>query len=424
MSKRSLAQAVYCYLIQGGRPLTGRVQTEGAKNAVLPLLAATLLSDDPIRLGNVPAVEDVATMCALLTRFGKTISTQADVFEIQESGCLQPLAPDDLVRRMRASFIVLGPLLARLGQAQVPLPGGCVLGPRPVDFHLNGLRALGATITLREGVVYAEAQRLHGANLYLDFPSVGATQHLLMTAALIPEKTVIHNAAHEPEVYELIHLLVQMGVRIQTAPNHIEVVGQPRLKEATYQVIPDRLNAGTYLIAGAITGGDITVECIPSHLDALLIKLQEAGMSVSANDTEVHLNARHLLRSSQLSTGTYPGFANDLQPQMIALLTLAQGDSLVRETVFKDRFGQVPELQRMGADIQVKGDTAFIRGVPRLEGTEVHATDIRSGAALVLAGLAACGQTRVVDAGHTTRGYVDLAGKLRQLGGRIEMESL
>lgn len=424
MNKRSLAQAVHCYHIQGGRPLAGRVQTEGAKNAALPLLAATLLSDEPVRLSNVPAVEDVATMRALLSHFGKTIVSQDDVFEIQESGSLQPLAPDALVRRMRASFIVLGPLLARLGQAQVPLPGGCVLGPRPVDFHLKGLRALGAQVSLREGVVYAQAQRLHGANLYLDFPSVGATQHLLMTAALIPEKTVIHNAAQEPEVYELIHLLTQMGARIQTAPNHIEVVGRSRLQGASYQVIPDRLNAGTYLIAGAITGGEVTVECIPSHLDALLLKLQEAGISIDAGDTEVHLCARDPLCSVQLTTGTYPGFANDLQPQMMALLALAQGDSLVRETVFKDRFGQVPELQRMGADIQVKGDTAFIHGVPRLEGTEVHATDIRSGAALVLAGLAACGQTRVVDAGHTVRGYVDLAGTLCQLGGRIEVEEL
>jgi len=422
MNNPPLVEKPRCYTVQGGARLSGRVQVEGSKNAVLPLLAATLLTDEPVTLHNVPIVEDVRTMSALLSHLGKGINACDSEYRLSENGALQPHAPDTLVRRMRASFIVLGPLLARLGEARVPLPGGCVLGPRPVDFHLKGLQALGAQVELHEGVVHARASKLHGAPVYLDFPSVGATQHLLMTAALIPEKTTLYNPAHEPEVYELIALLNSMGAQVQAWPDRLEVAGQARLRGSVHRVIADRINAGTYLIAGAISGGQVTVECVPAHLEALLVKLKEAGCTVEEAPNEVRLSAPARVRGVQLETRTYPGFPNDVQPQMMALLTLAQGDSLIRETIFADRFGQVPELARMGAQIRVAGDSAFIHGVERLEGAEVHTTDIRAGAALMLAGLAAHGQTRVIDRGHIGRGYVDLAGKLRQLGASIEVK--
>lgn len=424
MNNPSLADTKRCYHIQGGMPLRGRIQTEGMKNAVLPLLAASLLTDEPLELSNVPGVEDVHTMTSMLTELGKKATITGDVYLIEENGDLQPSAPYELVRRMRASFNVLGPLLARLGQAQVPLPGGCVLGPRPVDFHIKGLQLLGATIELQEGVFHAEAKQLKGADLYLDFPSVGATMQLLTTAALIPEKTVIYNPAQEPEVYELIYLLKKMGAQISTAPDRIEIVGQDKLNGTTYRVIPDRINAGTYLMAGAISGGEVTVECIPTHLEALLVKLREMGFAVEEKDTEVRLAASGKGRGIHVETRTYPGFACDIHPQMMALMTLVEGDSLIRETVLADRFGQVPELIRMGADISVKENTAFIKGVDQLQGTEVYATDIRSGAALILAGLAASGETRMVDSGHVPRGYVDLAGKLSEVGASIEVETL
>ncbi len=424
MSKKSLAETKRCYHVQGGTTLKGRIQTEGAKNAVLPLLAASLLTDEPLELSNVPQVEDVHTMVSMLTELGKKVSISEDVYRIEENGDLQPNAPYELVRRMRASFNVLGPLIARLGQAQVPLPGGCVLGPRPVDFHVKGLQALGADIKLQEGVFHATSTQLKGAELYLDFPSVGATHQLLTTAALIPEKTVIYNPAQEPEVYELIYLLKKMGAQISTAPDRIEIIGQQKLSGTNYRVIPDRINAGTYLIAGAISGGEIVVECIPGHLEALLVKLREMGFTVEERDTEVRLATSVKAKGIHLETRTYPGFACDIHPQMMALMALAEGDSLIRETVLADRFGQVPELVRMGADIKAQENTAFIKGVDQLQGTEVYATDIRSGAALILAGLAAKGETRMVDSGHVPRGYVDLAGKLSKVGASIEVEMI
>jgi len=424
MNNKSLAETKRCYHVQGGTPLRGRIQTEGMKNAVLPLMAASLLTDEPLELNNVPAVEDVHIMASMLTELGKKISITEDVYLIEENGNLQPNAPYELVRRMRASFNVLGPLLARLGQAKVPLPGGCILGPRPVDFHIKGLQSLGAKIELQEGVFHAEAKQLKGTDLYLDFPSVGATMQLLSTAALIPEKTVIYNPAQEPEVYELIYLLKKMGANISIAPDRIEIIGQPKLNGASYRVIPDRINAGTYLIAGAISGGEIIVECIPGHLEALLVKLREMGFAVEEHDTEVRLVASGRAKGIHLETRTYPGFACDIHPQMMALMALAEGDSLIRETVLADRFGQVPELIRMGANIKAQENTAFIKGVEQLQGTEVYATDIRSGAALILAGLAAKGETRMVDSGHVARGYVDLAGKLSKVGASIEVEYL
>ncbi len=407
--------------VRGGRTLRGTIRTEGAKNAVLPLLTASLLTDEPVTLENVPAVEDVRTMGAMLARLGKHVRADGDTYGIREDGALVSDAPYDLVRRMRASFSVLGPLLARLGRARVPLPGGCVLGPRPVNFHLEGLRAFGAEVELRAGVVHARARRLHGAEITLDFPSVGATEHLLMTAALVPEATVIHGPAHEPEVVELIRLLEKMGARVECAPDRYTITGKAALDGARHAVIPDRLNAGTYLIAGAISGGEVSVGCVPDHLRALLVKLREAGFAVEEGGDFVRLaSPAERWRGIRLETRTYPGYANDLQPQMMALLSLARGESQIRETIFADRFGQAPELVRMGADIRISGDTAVVVGVDGLEGAEVHATDIRSGAALVLAGLAAQGETRVVDAGHVARGYVDLPGTLRRLGAEVE----
>ncbi len=407
-------------IINGGRPLFGEVSIKGAKNAALPIFAASLLTEEDVYLKDIPDIKDVRTMAQMLKALGKSVEKVNDVeYVIRQHGSLNFEAPYELVRQMRASFLVLGPLLARKGHAKVSLPGGCVIGARPVDLHLKGLRALGAEIQQTQGFVEARAQKLKPAEIYLDYPSVGATEQLMMAAATIPEKTVILNPAQEPEVYDLARFLQKMGACVQLNHSRLEIEGTKQLRGTEHTIIPDRINAGTFLIAAAITSGELFVHCNPMHLQALLMKLREMGAEVEEKPDGVNLQGKAAYKPIEVETRPYPGLATDHQPQIVALLSLAKGESIVRETVFENRFLYTAELARMGADITVRGQTVVIRGVEHLEGATVQADDLRAGAALVLAGLAAHGTTVVLDAGHIERGYSDLAGQLKGLGADI-----
>jgi len=423
-------------IIHGGRPLRGELAVEGAKNAALPLFCATLLTDEPVVLENVPELRDVQTIIAMLELLGKRVERLGPgCYRVSASSVssASPASgfevPYELVRQMRASFLVLGPLLVRGGRTRartrarvkvrVPLPGGCVLGARPVDLHLKGLEALGAELELSRGCVEGRAASLHGGEVHLDYPSVGATEQVLLAAALIPERTRIHNPAREPEVEDLAHLLGKMGARVRFG-EVIEIEGARRLGGARHRIIPDRINAGTYLIAGAVTGGKVRVFCRPEHLRALIEVLRESGMELEEDKESVTVTSMGRPSPLEVETRPYPGFPTDLQPQLTALLTLARGESLIRETVFPSRFSHVPELLRLGARIDLADSSAIIKGVEQLEGATVQVPDIRAGAALVLAGLAARGTTVVQDEGHLARGYSDIVGDLRELGARIE----
>jgi len=406
--------------IRGGRPLRGWLQVEGAKNSALKLLVACLLSEDELLLENVPENQDVHTMTGMLRALGQRVDHPAPGrYRLSGGGELLERAPYELVRLMRDSFTVLGPLLARLGRAEVPLPGGCNLGPRPVNFHLSGLRALGAQIKLVGGVVQARARHLHGAEIRLAYPSVGATAHLLLTAALIPERTLIQGAAQEPEISDLIRLLGRMGAEVRRVGQAVEVRGAARLGGARHRVIPDRVQAGSYALAAAISGGELNIHCRPDHLSALTCGLRQLGITVSEGPEALHVRGGPLRRGLSLETRPYPGFATDFQPQMTALLSLAPGESRLRETVFPSRFGHVPELLRLGADISVRGDTLLIRGVKRLQGARVRVSSICAGEALVLAALAARGETIIEDEGHLQRRYSRLAWQLAELGADV-----
>ncbi len=412
--------------VYGGRRLFGEIAVDGAKNAALPLLAATLLTDEEVILQNVPDVGDVRTMMALLESLGKRVhALDAGVYSIRTDKRLLGTPPDSLVRKLRASFLLLGPLMARVGSSQLALPGGCPIGLRPVDLHLKGLRALGAQLESEGACWRAQAHRLHPAEIHLDYPSVGATEQIMMTAALIPGRTVISNPAQDPEVHDLARLLIKMGAGISLAPGRLQIEGAPYLQGTTHTVIPDRITAGTFLIAGAIAGGDVTVRCQPLHLEALLSKLDELGIIVQEHVESVRVvsDGPGSFSGGRVEARPYPGFPTDLQPQMMALLSVARGASVIKETVWESRFAHATELARMGAQIRLEGPTALIEGVSALSGTEVHATDVRAGAALALAGLAAVGTTIVVDRdGHIGRGHRDLAGELARLGAAIISE--
>lgn len=407
-------------LIVGGRPLFGEVTICGAKNAALPIFAASLLTEEDVYLKNVPDIKDVRTMAQMLEALGKSVERVNDVgYVIRQHGPLNFEAPYELVRQMRASFLVLGPLLARKGYAKVSLPGGCVIGARPVDLHLKGLRDLGAEIQQTGGFVEARARKLKAADIYLDYPSVGATEQLMMAAATVPEKTVILNPALEPEVYDLASFLQKMGACIRFSGSKLEIEGVERLMGTEHAIIPDRINAGTFLIAAAITAGKLFVHCNPAHLQALLRKLRELGAEVEEKQGGVSIGGKACYKAVEVETRPYPGFATDYQPQIVALLSLARGESVVRETVFEGRFLYAAELVRMGADITVRGQTVLIHGVDHLDGATVQTSDLRAGVALVLAGLTARGQTVVLDDGHIERGYSDLPDELKRLGADI-----
>jgi UDP-N-acetylglucosamine 1-carboxyvinyltransferase len=415
--------------VYGGRRLFGEIAVDGAKNAALPLLAATVLTDDEVILENVPDVGDVRTMIALLESVGKRVLLlEPGVYSIRTERELVGTPPEELVRRLRASFLLLGPLMARHGSSQLPLPGGCPIGIRPVDLHLKGLRALGAELSSQGGSWGARAERLHPAEIHLDYPSVGATEQIMMTAALIPGRTVISNPAQDPEVHDLARLLIKMGAGIMIEPGRLQVEGAKKLSGAVHTVIPDRINAGTFLIAGAIAGGDVTVtRCQPLHLEALLSKLDELGITVHEHVESVRVisDGPGSFVGGRVEARPYPGFPTDLQPQMMALLSVARGSSIIKETVWESRFAHAAELVRMGAQIRLEGSTALIEGVAGLSGAEVSGNDVRAGAALVLAGLIAEGKTVVIDRDeHIRRGYRDLVGDLNRLGAAIIEETL
>jgi len=409
--------------IKGGRRLTGSINVEGAKNAALPACVATLLTDEPVILHRIPQLRDVSTILATITSLGKRVTREGDRVEITHGGALKAEAEARYVKQMRASFLVLGPLLARLGHAVVPLPGGCTIGPRPIDLHVQGLKRLGATIEERVDSVVVSAEQLSGARIDLPYPSVGATEQLVMAATLAKGETWIENPAKEPEVADLIDLLRKMGAQIEVTPTAIRVVGTDSIHGAEHTVIPDRLEAGTYLLAAAITGGEVEVRgVVPKHLRPLLAVLKEAGMMCfEGNDTIVLANTErpHPVR---VSTTPHPGFPTDLQPPLVAMLSLARGKSVIEEMVFERRFGYIPSLKRMGAQIVLTDRTATITGVSTLWGAEVDAPDIRAGAALVLAGLAAQGCTTISQLEQIDRGYAKIEVKLSLLGAQIERE--
>ena len=411
--------------IQGGIPLRGTVRTQGAKNAALPVMAACLLlKGGTLALDNVPDLCDVSTMMELLGALGVEVSREEDRVLLNVPEDIAWEAPEHLVRKMRASSLVLGPLLARGGRAALPLPGGCSIGSRPIDLHLKGLVQMGAKIEIRNGVVHAAADRLRGRRIYLDFPSVGATENLMMAAALAQGETIIENIAREPEIDNLAAVLRSMGVPIDMeGTGCVRIKGVDEAQPGRERVIPDRIEACTYILAGVMTGGEITVcDVVPAHIDALLAKLEEAGARFSVRKGEVTVFPVERLQSVSLKTMPYPGFPTDLQPQMTAALALAGGVSMVEESVFQARFLYAEELNRMGADIRIKGDTAIINGVRRLDGASVRATDLRAGAALILAGLSASGETRIEDMVHVWRGYEAIDRKLRGLGASVSLE--
>jgi len=409
--------------IKGGRPLSGRVRVSSAKNAVLPIIAATMLPVTPSRLPDIPQLEDVVTICNVLSHLGVRVDTHERELVFDAKTLTSHEAPYEWVSKMRASFLVMGPLLARLGHAKISLPGGCAIGTRPIDLHLKAFAALGAEIEIGHGFVEAVVPRgLKGAQIYLDFPSVGATENVLMAASLAKGHTVIENAAEEPEIVDLVTFLNSMGARIRGAgTNVIRVDGVEELHGVTHNVIPDRIEAGTFMVAAAMTRGDIYVEnTLAEHVKPLIAKLKEAGAAVVEDINGVRVVGPDRLRAADIKTLPYPGFPTDMQAQFMALTTIAEGTSVVTETVFENRFMHVNELKRMGAAIKIEGGSAVIEGVPRLEGCPVNATDLRAGAALVLAGLAAQGVTEVGHLHHIDRGYDHFVEKLQALGADIE----
>jgi UDP-N-acetylglucosamine 1-carboxyvinyltransferase len=409
--------------IIGGARLAGEVRISGAKNAALPILAATLLADGPVVLENVPYLNDVATTVKLLRRMGvETTFADGVRLEVDPTGISQFIAPYELVKTMRASVLVLGPLLGRYGRADVSLPGGCAIGARPVNLHVVGLRAMGAEIAIDNGYIRARAERLHGARLVLDTVTVTGTENLLMAAVLAKGESVIENAAREPEVVDLAGFLTRMGAKIEGAgTSMISVQGVEELRGTSYSVLPDRIESGTYLVAGAITGGRVRLNRTrPDHLDAVLAKLAEAGAGITrgADWIELDMNGERP-RAVDVRTAPYPAFPTDMQAQFCALNAIAAGTGAITETVFENRFMHALELQRMGADLAVEGNTAISRGVDHLAGAPVMATDLRASASLVLAGLAAKGVTVVDRIYHIDRGYECIEEKLSQLGAEI-----
>jgi UDP-N-acetylglucosamine 1-carboxyvinyltransferase len=407
-------------IISGGRPLKGTVKVSGAKNAALPILASSLLGGECI-VTNVPRVVDVATMCKLLSTMGAGVSVENSRVAIQAEHVHSTEAPYDLVRKMRASVLVLGPLLARWGEATVSLPGGCAIGTRPVDLHLAGLAKLGAEVSVEQGYIRAKAARLKGARINLDMPTVTGTENLMMAACLADGTTVIENAAKEPEVVDLAVSLVKRGARIIGAgSDSITIEGVHELCGMDHEVIPDRIEAGTFLMAASITGGDICVDhCLPRQLEAVTMKLREMGADVSEEKESVRLTSAGRPKGIDVKTFTYPGFPTDMQAQMMALMCVSVGTSVISETIFESRFMHVPELCRMGADIKVDGHHAVVNGKATLTGAPVMASDLRASAGLILAGLAAEGQTEVSRVYHLDRGYERIEDKLRDLGATI-----
>ncbi|MGI6092374.1 MAG: UDP-N-acetylglucosamine 1-carboxyvinyltransferase [Veillonellaceae bacterium] len=412
-------------IIHGGNRLTGTVKISGAKNAVLPLIAAGLLGTTPSTLDEVPDLEDVRTFSEVLAHLGVAAKHDPDkkTLEIDSTNITSHEAPYEFVRKMRASFLVMGPLLARVGKAKISLPGGCAIGTRPIDLHLKGFEALGAEIEIGHGYIEATAPRgLTGARIYLDFPSVGATENIMMAACMAKGQTILENPAHEPEIVDLANYLNVMGARIRGAgTNVIKIEGVSELKGRNYTVIPDRIEAGTYMVAAAMTGGDVWIEnALTEHLKPVVAKLKEAGANIEEDINGVRVWGDGKIKAVDIKTLPYPGFPTDMQAQFMAMMTVAHGTSIVSETVFENRFMHVDELKRMGACIKIEGRSAVVEGVPKLTGCPVKATDLRAGAAMVLAGLVAEGKTEIGYIHHIDRGYDKLVEKLRGIGAEID----
>ena len=410
-------------VINGGQPLSGDVWVSGAKNAVLPILAATLLADGPVTIGNVPHLHDVTTTMELLGQMGvELVIDERMKIHVDPRPAKHYFAPYDLVKTMRASILVLGPLVARFGEAVVSLPGGCAIGSRPVDLHLKGLQALGADVTVENGYIKARAKRLKGARINLDLVTVTGTENLMMAAALASGTTVIENAAQEPEVVDLANCLNAMGAKIEGAGTATLVIeGVERLSGTSYEVLPDRIETGTFLVAGAITGGKVTAKrARPKTLDAVLSKLEDAGAHISTGEDWIELDMQgRRPKAVNVTTAPYPAFPTDMQAQFTALNCIAEGVGIITETVFENRFMHALELQRLGADIQIEGNSAIIKGVAQMSGAPMMATDLRASASLVLAGLVAHGDTVVDRVYHIDRGYENIEEKLGGLGAHI-----
>jgi UDP-N-acetylglucosamine 1-carboxyvinyltransferase len=410
-------------IVRGGRPLSGTVRVAGAKNSVLKIMAASILTEEPVVISNVPMIRDVSVMVEVLRGLGLDVAWEENRIRIQARGEIDMEAPYQLVSQMRASIIVLGPLLARLGRARVAMPGGCNIGLRKIDLHIRGLEMLGAEIGVGQASIYAQAEQLRGAVVPLEFPSVGATENIMMAACLAAGTTVLQNAAREPEIVDLAQCLNRMGAKIAGAGTSTMVIeGVDRLHGVEFEVIPDRIEASTFLVAGALTGGDVTVTSVkPADLRLILAKLEAIGCELTVNESAINIKAPRALRAVNISTLPYPGFPTDMQAPFMALLSLAQGRSILTENVFENRFSFVNELNSLGGRIDIVHHQAIITGNRSFSGGKVKAPDLRAGAALVVAGLAAKGEVEITDIHHIERGYEDLTGRLRSLGAEIEL---
>ncbi len=411
--------------ILGGLPLVGEVQAAGAKNAALPILCASLLTADPLELSNVPQLQDIATTIRLLKLLGVKTERDEERLTLQADSLVSTEAPYELVKTMRASILVLGPLLARFGEARVSLPGGCAIGQRPVDQHIKGLQAMGAQIEIEQGFVVARAARLKGARIVTDMVTVTGTENLMMAACLAEGETILENAAREPEVVDLAKVLVAMGAQIEGAgTDRLVIRGVERLHGASHRIMADRIETGTFLCAAAACGGDVTVRATdPWSMDVTIDRLRETGATLTSGPDWVRLQVNGRPRAVSVRTAPYPGFATDMQAQFMALDAVAEGTATVVETIFENRFMHVQELRRLGANIRIEGNTAIVQGVPALSGATVMATDLRASASLVIAGLAARGETTVERIYHLDRGYARMEARLQALGARIERVS-
>lgn len=408
-------------VIAGGRPLSGEVAISGAKNAALPILCASLLSAEPLQLSNVPQLNDIATMLRLLGQMGVGVTLDGDHLQLDGKGLNNPLASYEMVKTMRAAILVLGPLVARCGEARVSLPGGCAIGARPVDQHIKGLQAMGAEIKVEHGYIHATAKRLKGARICTDMVTVTGTENLMMAACLAEGETIIENAAREPEVVDLANCLVSMGARISGAGTDvIRIQGVERLHGASHAVMPDRIETGTYLCAAAATGGNIRLlKTSAAYLDTVVDKLMDAGCDITTDRDAITLKAPARLKAVSLRTAPYPAFPTDMQAQFMAINAVADGVATIRETIFENRFMHAVELMRLGADIQIEGNNAIVRGVAGLQGATVMATDLRASASLVIAGLVAQGETVIDRIYHLDRGYERIEEKLAKLGASV-----
>ena len=408
-------------LIQGGTRLSGEIAISGAKNAALPILCAALLTAEPVTFTNVPQLKDIGTLLELLAQMGVKVEREADTVTLDASGLNNPVAPYEMVKTMRASILVLGPLVARCGEARVSLPGGCAIGARPVDQHIKGLQAMGAEVRVEHGYVHATVSRLKGARLFTDMVTVTGTENLMMAATLADGETIIENAAREPEIVDLANCLVAMGAQVSGAGSDvIRIRGVTRLHGATHRIMPDRIETGTYLCAAAASGGSVRLTGTRSdYLDAVIDKLTEAGCEVVSESNAIRLRAPARLTAVSLRTSPYPAFPTDMQAQFMAINCVAKGVAMIRETIFENRFMHAVELQRLGADIRIDGNTALVQGVDRLQGATVMATDLRASASLVVAGLVAEGEILIERIYHLDRGYEGLESKLTALGAQV-----